>query len=135
MKRAHKDECCTQWLENTKAKSNPAVAASSIWPLKVNYFQINNGLALFAALFLVVSSAVCQVTAYPNPATGMLTLSGLEAGYTINVYDTTGKPCASGPVKEQSQDIYLYSLKTGTYILEIMDTNGTTIKRLKVEKR
>jgi zinc protease len=40
MKRAYKDEFCTQMHGNSNAEPNSKVAASSIWPLKINYPQM-----------------------------------------------------------------------------------------------
>ena len=65
------------------------------------------------------------VTAYPNPTKGMITVTGLTAGKTINIYSLSGAQVGSYIVSADSITIDLSNLSRGIYYLVV---EGQTIK-------
>ncbi len=62
MKRVGKDEFCTKMHGNPRAESDSKVAASSIWSLIVNCFQIKFRNVLLPALFFAGIIAMSSCT-------------------------------------------------------------------------
>lgn len=66
--------------------------------------------------------AAIQFTLYPNPAKEFLTISGMEAGGTANIYDLGGKLVKNADVSDNK--VAVQSLAKGTYIIMIKDAEG-----------
>ena len=65
---------------------------------------------------------------YPNPVNGeVLNISNLELDATYKIYNMLGQELGKGKVENQS--IYVGSLDAGTYLIEVSNANGTTLKR------
>ena len=63
-----------------------------------------------------------NISIFPNPTTGLLTISGIENGKTIEIYNTLGQLIISMPFQK---NINTQSLNTGIYLLKI---KGNTSK-------
>lgn len=75
-------------------------------------------------LFKVEQAA--QLLLFPNPIQDeMLTVSGLEAGANIQIYDLNGRVVAATTVQTTIQKIDVSELVSGNYILEVINLDGT----------
>ena len=65
---------------------------------------------------------------YPNPVKGdILNISNLESPSTYKIYNMMGQELGSGKIENDS--IYVGSLKTGTFLIEVSNGTSTTTKR------
>jgi len=80
---------------------------------------------------------VQHITAYPNPATDMLNITGLASGDLVLVYDILGRLVAedSQPILKGVNTISTGNLPAGIYILIVRDSNGNALARIPVSKK
>ena len=67
---------------------------------------------------------------YPNPATNIVTISGLEGGELISFFDTGGRICLHIKASNDKEDIAINHLPKGVYIVKI--TKGNVEKTIKL---
>jgi len=60
-----------------------------------------------------------SIFVFPNPVKEYLTVSGVEKGETINLYDLSGGLLQTIPAQENSTKIDVSSLQQGVYVLQI----------------
>lgn len=76
-----------------------------------------------AQLSVSENSAVKSGSIYPNPSSGMLTLSGVAGDY-FEIYNTAGQKVQQGRVSEDHIDVR--ELVPGTYFLQVRNKENTT---------
>lgn len=92
---------------------------------------------IFSDTMLVANSKVASnklptendLTLYPNPATQILTLSGMNSLANLQIYDNRGAEVRCWKVVSRAEDeikINVVQLPTGTYILRATKTGGKT---------
>jgi chitodextrinase len=65
---------------------------------------------------------------YPNPVKGdVLNIANLDSPSTYRIFNMLGQELGSGKIENES--IYVGSLKTGTFLIEVSNGNSTTTKR------
>ena len=65
---------------------------------------------------------------YPNPVKGdVLNISNLESPSTYRIFNMMGQELGSGKIENES--IYVGSLKTGTFLIEVSNGTSTATKR------
>ncbi|UPT72188.1 MAG: M12 family metallo-peptidase [Flavobacterium sp. JAD_PAG50586_2] len=65
---------------------------------------------------------------YPNPVKGdILNIANLESPSTYKIFNMMGQELGSGKIENES--IYVGSLKTGTFLIEVSNGSSTTTKR------
>ena len=65
---------------------------------------------------------------YPNPVKGdVLNISNLESPSTYRIFNMMGQELGSGKIENES--IYVGSLKTGTFLIEVSNGTSTLTKR------
>ena len=67
-----------------------------------------------------------QVNVYPNPATTVLHIKGVDNGQTTALYDMTGRKVLQ---RNFNSDLSVEGLPEGLYLLHITTTDGTIISR------
>ncbi len=69
-----------------------------------------------------------EVSLYPNPTTDFINiaLTGVNNGYSINVYSVTGQIVKSETYTSQENRLQVSDLSDGMYLLEIIDTDSST---------
>jgi uncharacterized repeat protein (TIGR03803 family) len=76
-----------------------------------------------------------NINLYPNPNSGQFTLSGLEPGMILEMYDYTGRKINSQFVIRNSQlVINISDQSNGIYLIRIMDRSGKLISQKKAVK-
>jgi chitodextrinase len=74
------------------------------------------------------SSARISFNLYPNPVKGdVLNISNLESPSTYRIFNMMGQELGSGKIENDS--IYVGSLKTGTFLIEVSNGTSTLTKR------
>ena len=137
--------------ENAKQRSplfiNPTATATNV-NLIGSYRDLQNNivsgtvvLAPWSSIILVRTEAVLtnaeqistskNITLYPNPATSFLKITGIENQVKINIFTITGAMILTTEY-EKNQQIN-FDLAQGIYIVEIIDGNMKTSKKLIVE--
>lgn len=75
-----------------------------------------------------------KVTLSPNPAKGMVTVNGIEAGAEVSLVDLNGREVlAVKPSGKQSVAVDLHGLSRGAYFVRVVGEKTTVIKKLIVQ--
>ncbi|MEO5775677.1 MAG: reprolysin-like metallopeptidase [Flavobacterium sp.] len=75
-----------------------------------------------------VSTTRISFNLYPNPVKGdILNIANLESPSTYRIFNMMGQELGSGKIENES--IYVGSLKTGTFLIEISNGTSTLTKR------
>jgi len=77
--------------------------------------------------------AIESINLYPNPTTGQFTLSGLQTGMIIEMYDYIGKMISSITVTHQTMQLNI-TKANGFYFIRILDKDGNLVSQKKVVK-
>ena len=76
-----------------------------------------------------------NIVLYPNPNSGQFTLTGLEAGMSVEMYDYTGrKVYTQVNIQNSTFNINIADQPNGIYLLRMLDNNGTLVSKKKVVK-
>ena len=109
---------------------SPSAAGVGSHVLTYEYTDGNNCTASATSTIVVESCAgmetidMASVVLYPNPASDMISVSGLENIIEIQVTDLSGNIIAI----EKSNSISVEALSAGMYLLNIVSENGTVAK-------
>ncbi len=97
-----------------------------------------NGLAVTTYRVGVKTSVVDfnnnSVFAYPNPTTGMLTVTGLQKDNVISVVNLSGQVVMKQKVYSSKESVSLESLPNGFYMINV-DNNNQQVAKIKVIKK
>ncbi|MDR2980231.1 MAG: T9SS type A sorting domain-containing protein [Bacteroidales bacterium] len=69
---------------------------------------------------------------YPNPAVDIVKID-MDGEYSINIYDVMGKKVLSQTQLQGINDIDVSALRTGVYMLEVTQGEGTQMKKIVIE--
>jgi len=78
--------------------------------------------------------AVENINLYPNPNTGQFTISGLQTGMILEMYDYTGKKISSTTTTNETMQLNIFNQADGVYLIRILDKNGNLVSEKKVIK-
>ena len=82
----------------------------------------------------IQSAEALQMTVFPNPAHGFVSLKGLDGKYaTVNVVDVLGKNVMKCIVSPESGLMDVRTLTPGLYILHVATVDGVASVRLVIE--
>lgn len=79
-----------------------------------------------------VSEFLGNCSVYPNPTTGLVTVSGLEEGSEVKMIDGTGRFVLEKKDVFSNETIDVSGLPRGTYLLVIKGKKGCLVKRIMV---
>jgi len=90
------------------------------------------------ATYKAEATATCcpmsgNINLYPNPNTGQFTLSGLQTGMVLEIYDYTGKRMSSTIATTATMQLNI-SQANGVYLIRILDKDGNLVSEKKVIK-
>lgn len=113
----------TKYYWRVKANNGGNISTSAVWNFHtettgVNTYTINNK----------------NVMLFPNPNTGKFTISGLDKGNTIRIFDVTGKLVYDAISKDTSVVVDLEGLNKGIYIYQIK-SGGKEVQHRKLVVR
>ena len=74
-----------------------------------------------------------DLNVYPNPATNIVSISGLEGGELISFFDTRGRLCLHIKASNDKEDIAINHLPQGTYFVKITKRNTEKVMKLVVK--
>ena len=86
-----------------------------------------------AALASIESIDAKSLSAYPNPASTIVKISGLTVGQSIKVIDITGKVVSKTIVNSSSLALDVTTLENGIYIIQVEQNGVVGVERLVVE--
>jgi hypothetical protein len=66
---------------------------------------------------------------YPNPSTGIIKFKGLDANYSITIFDITGKRVVKYLKIKEKEEINLHHLNKGLYLVLIQNNDQTLITK------
>ncbi len=75
--------------------------------------------------------AASTLSAWPNPAEDAVLLMGIEGTFPYALIDATGRTTLSGTARGGSALIDLRGLRSGAYLLRVLDGTGRSIRLLK----
>jgi len=75
-----------------------------------------------------------EIGLYPNPNTGEFTLSKLEKGMIIQMFDYTGRRLETYTATNATMQINISTQPNGIYLVRILDENGNLVSQKKVVK-
>jgi len=91
-----------------------------------------------AAAYKEESATCCpasqNINLYPNPNTGQFTLSGLQAGMIIEMYDYTGKKISTVITTNETMQLNIFNQANGVYLIRILDKDGYLLSEKKMVK-
>lgn len=64
------------------------------------------------------------VKVYPNPSSGLFTISGVTQELTYSLYNVLGQQVQSGRLSESSASVNISSASNGVYVLKVADKAG-----------
>jgi hypothetical protein len=67
------------------------------------------------------------VKVYPNPSSGLFTISGVTEELTYSLYNVLGQQVQSGRLSQSSASINISSASNGIYVLQVADTAGNQV--------
>ncbi|WP_161971674.1 GEVED domain-containing protein [Flavobacterium silvisoli] len=74
------------------------------------------------------STTELSFTLYPNPVKGnVLNIANLQSPSTYTIYNMMGQELGKGSIENET--IYVGSLRTGAYLVEVKNENGVSTKR------
>jgi hypothetical protein len=79
-------------------------------------------------------SGLYNISLYPNPNTGQFTLTGLEKGMIIEMYDYTGRMIRTVSASDITIQLNIADQPNGMYLIRILDKSGSLISQNKVVK-
>ncbi len=72
---------------------------------------------------------LCNVSVYPNPSFGELTVAGAEPGTIANITNLQGQLVFSGILGSSTQNLNLKNLQPGCYFLQLTDKSGNRLNK------
>ena len=75
--------------------------------------------------------AASMLSAWPNPAEDAVLLMGIVGTFPYALIDATGRTTLSGTARGGSALIDLRGLRSGAYLLRVLDGTGRSIRLLK----
>lgn len=72
-----------------------------------------------------------QILIYPNPADSHFIVSGMQSTAILNIYNITGQRIMDKMVV--NNELVIFNIEAGLYLIKIETDKGTTVKRLIVE--
>jgi hypothetical protein len=75
-----------------------------------------------------------NINLYPNPNTGQFTISGLDKGMIIELYDYLGRRISSSIASETTARLNIADQPNGLYLVRILAKDGTLVTQKKVVK-
>lgn len=100
----------------------------------VGVFASSNEITLTSPGTGGINDNVISVTAYPNPAADMLTVSMSENASSVSVISMDGKVVATQDVNGTEATINVSSLNSGVYFYEVATENGNIVRKSFVKK-
>ena len=76
-----------------------------------------------------------QIEIYPNPTSGKLNVSGVEAGSRIRVYNATGAIIRDMKVQSTLETLSLEGQPSGMYLIVVSSKSNQLLGRYKAMKR
>jgi hypothetical protein len=75
-----------------------------------------------------------DVNLYPNPNSGQFTITGLEQGMIVEVYDYTGRRISIITASDLTVQVNISDQPNGIYLIRIVNKTGALIDQKKVIK-
>lgn len=75
----------------------------------------------------VISCSSNSLKFFPNPATDMLSVTGLEAGSIVKLYGINGQLLQTKMAINYKEEIKISQLKAATYVIVVEDKNGKSL--------
>jgi len=126
-----------QWFDD----SGPIAGATQQYYIVTengNYYVVvsTNGCSSDSSDIISVTNAGMSengisITIYPNPATNQITISGIETGGTLRLYDLTGKLLLER--ENRDNKLELVGIAAGSYVLEWRKSNIIIRSRVLIE--
>ncbi|MCW3121922.1 MAG: hypothetical protein JWQ38_1414 [Flavipsychrobacter sp.] len=114
----HFSDSVSVYNENTNALIASFDVSGSPWYLA---FATGSGSSAASNISLDANNIIL----YPNPAFTALTLTGISAGDGVSIYDIAGKKVISWNVTNITTPLHIADLKTGMYMLQVTDKQGS----------
>lgn len=89
--------------------------------------DIDCGTGVFKTTTVSQLSQSTEVEIYPNPATDMVTIKGMQHESGIELYDIVGKKIYSGITQGSEHHIDMSRLPQGNYIIQLYNTTGEKV--------
>ena len=77
---------------------------------------------------------ISTVNVYPNPNAGSFTISGLQIGMIIEVYDYSGRKISVSAARDITMQLNISDQPNGIYLIQIQDKSGDLISMKKIVK-
>ena len=85
---------------------------------------------VIATLGIQNRDAGFNISIAPNPTTGMVWLSGLNAPSVISVFDLSGKTIMENKTENETLELDLSDVKSGIYLMQVKNDSGVSRKKI-----
>lgn len=93
----------------------------SNWSEKVSFTTTTEG---------IDEAAAARIALYPNPASSLVTLTGIDGEATVTVVDMNGRAVASFAICDSELEFDVSSLSSGAYFVRITSQRVSAIRKL-----
>jgi len=100
--------------------------AEYIWGTQTGVVWTNSSLS-------VDDNNLATINLYPNPASGIINISGVTENITLEIVDPLGKIILIKTVDRNQNQIDISQLENGIYIFKLSDATSVTIKKIIVQ--
>jgi hypothetical protein len=82
----------------------------------------------------LISSDVNNISAYPNPASGNITINVSGGSYKVTILDMQGRVLNQYASEEETMNINVSNLTTGLYLFQVIQNGITNMKKLEIQQ-
>ncbi len=75
-----------------------------------------------------------NISVYPNPNNGQFTVTGLDKGMIVEIYDYTGRSISTSSATDVSIQLNVSNQPNGIYLIRILDKDGNLVATKKLIK-
>ena len=82
----------------------------------------------------IVSPFENNISAYPNPAFGNITVNVTGGSYKIAILDMQGRILKEYSSEEETMNINVSDLSAGLYLFQVIQNGVTSMKKLEIQQ-
>ena len=97
------------------------------WNQPVQWGELNVGDEINEPANFILNTATTNLEVYPNPASDIITVKGVEINANISVMNMIGQEVISATATDENMEINVASLITGVYFIKVGNSTQKVI--------
>jgi hypothetical protein len=127
----------TKTANNTSGRNEYSLTDKSVWSTSARFYRLKmidiDGRFRYSNIIKLTHDSNNPLTIFPNPATDVITISGLDGKGEIEIWSADGKLLQRENVNAQTQLLNLKKLIDGTYLLRYNNGENIFVHRLLIQ--